>query len=139
MVISLILSLRCVLLSIISVVKSNIAAFKIFPLSSYFLLFGYIMPKCDFILVVTVCSIFHHSWKILFFFLLWLQPWHMKVSRPGIESQQQLQPTAELLTHCARPGIEPKPLRRPKLLVVRFLTYCTIAGTPVYSLLTLLL
>ena len=63
------------------------------------------------------------KFKVLdFFFFLWPLPWHIEVSGPGIESEQQLQPgTAAVamtalcpLTHCVRPGI-----KSPSLLLLQ--------------------
>ena len=37
-----------------------------------------------------------HNMKYTLFFLFWLHQWHMEVSRPGIKSEPQLGPVAQL-------------------------------------------
>ena len=56
---------------------------------------------------------------IIFNFLknLWLNPWHMEISRPGIKHEWELQPMPQLQQcHCTRLGIEPAPLQQSKPL-----------------------
>ena len=43
-------------------------------------------------------------------FFLWLHPWRMEVSRPGVESDCSCS-MPDPLSHCVGPWIEPRPLQ----------------------------
>ena len=60
-----------------------------------------------------------------YIYILWLHPWHVEVSRLGVESEPRLGSTSQLsswgcLTHCAWPRIEPEPLQPLRLLHLDF-------------------
>lgn len=53
------------------------------------------------------------------FFILWPHPWHMEISKPGIESEPQLQ----------QPWILAGLRVEPQTSAATHLTHCTTAGT----------